>query len=184
MTHRLRVLNDAILVGSGTACIDDPQLNARFLPDNETYNQPQPVILDSQLNSPLNSRLLKNYQNGQGKQPWIITSTKMTSSSKKIALENVGAKIFMIEPTIETGRLDWEKVWTLLWKLDIKSVMVEGGSRVIQSCLTSGFVDQLIVTIAPVYVGNQGVDVSAVSQLKDVKYQTFGRDVVMAARIA
>lgn len=103
---------------------------------------------------------------------------------EQITLEDAGAKIFMIEPTIETGRLDWGKVWTLLWKLDIKSVMVEGGSRVIQSCLTSGFVDQLIVTIAPVYVGNQGVDVSAVSQLKDVKYQTFGRDVVMAARIA
>lgn len=29
MTHRLRVMHQAILVGSGTACIDDPQLNGK-----------------------------------------------------------------------------------------------------------------------------------------------------------
>lgn len=89
----------------------------------------------------------------------------------------------MIEPIKETGRLEWKKIWKLLKHLGINHVMVEGGSRIIQSCLTSGLVDLLIVTIAPVYVGNQGVDVSAVAKLRDVQYQQFGNDMVMTAKI-
>ncbi|CAO3649160.1 unnamed protein product [Cunninghamella blakesleeana] len=183
MTHCLRVLNDAILVGGGTACVDNPQLNARFLPEDETYQQPQPIILDTKLELPLNCRLLKNHQQGHGKQPWIMTSIEMESSTKKLELEKAGAKIFMIEPIKETGRLEWGKVWKLLKELGIKNVMVEGGSRIIQSCLSSGLVDLLIVTIAPIYVGHEGVDVSAVAKLKDVHYQSFGHDMVLAAKI-
>jgi 2,5-diamino-6-(ribosylamino)-4(3H)-pyrimidinone 5'-phosphate reductase len=81
------------------------------------------------------------------------------------------------------GRLPWDAILAVLQVQGIKSVMVEGGSRIIQSCLTSGCVDQLVVTIAPVYVGDQGVDVSAKATLDDVHYQVFGRDIVMAARI-
>ncbi|KAI8099937.1 bacterial bifunctional deaminase-reductase [Halteromyces radiatus] len=180
MTHRLRIIHDAILVGSGTACIDDPQLNARHIPLEEMNNQPQPVILDTHLNLPLSCRLLKNYATGQGKQPWIITSSSSSSTDKKMALEKAGAKIFTIQESA-TGRLAWKDVLGILSKEGIQSVMVEGGSSIIQSCLLSGFVDQLIVTIAPVYVGDQGITVSATTNLENVQYQTFGRDIVMAA---
>ncbi|ORZ18766.1 dihydrofolate reductase-like domain-containing protein [Absidia repens] len=192
MTHRLRVIHDAILIGSGTACIDDPQLNARYIPKEDMDHQPQPVILDTRLELPLTCKLLKNYASNQGKQPWVITSPLAAETAKKVALEEAGAKIFVIhEPTTASssssstttaGRFVWKDVLALLSHQGIKSVMVEGGSRIIQSCLTSGSVDQLIVTIAPVYVGNQGVDVSATTELDHVHYLTFGRDIVMAAR--
>lgn len=43
LTHRLRSLHDAILVGSGTAIADRPRLDCRLWP---ALHQPQPVILD------------------------------------------------------------------------------------------------------------------------------------------
>ncbi|CAO3599138.1 unnamed protein product [Absidia cylindrospora] len=147
--------------------------------------QPQPVILDTHLDLPLSCKLLKNYASRQGKQPWIITSSLAAGTAKKVALEEAGAKIFVVhEPTSSStiGRFVWKDVLALLSQQGIKSVMVEGGSRIIQSCLTSGAVDQLIVTIAPIYVGDQGVDVSATTELDHVQYQIFGRDIVMAAR--
>jgi 2,5-diamino-6-(ribosylamino)-4(3H)-pyrimidinone 5'-phosphate reductase len=47
----------------------------------------------------------------------------------------------------------------LLHHLGIRRVMIEGGARVIQELLTMStpIVDLLIVTIAPVYVGEQGI---------------------------
>ena len=39
------------------------------------------------------------------------------------------------------------------------TLMVEGGSRIISSFLYSGYVDNLIVTVAPIIVGDEGVPV-------------------------
>lgn len=50
-----------------------------------------------------------------------------------------------------------------LGKLGIRSVMVEGGASIIKSFLTSaqsrgsGCVDAIIVTVAPIFVGKEGV---------------------------
>lgn len=41
--------------------------------------------------------------------------------------------------------------------LKIHSLMVEGGATVITSFLTSGLVNFLVVTIAPIIVGDQGI---------------------------
>ncbi len=61
-THRLRAAHDAILVGIGTVISDDPQLNVRFAKGND----PQIVVLDSQLRLPLQSKLLEN-----SKKAWV-----------------------------------------------------------------------------------------------------------------
>ncbi|KAI8065500.1 dihydrofolate reductase-like domain-containing protein [Gongronella butleri] len=182
MTHRLRVMHDAILVGSGTACIDDPQLNARYLPTGEAVKQPIPVVLDARLDLPLNCKLFKNYQANAGKQPWIITTT-CADASKKAALEAAGAVVLAVEAD-EHGRVPWEAVLHVLQGQGVHRLMVEGGSRVIQSCLSSGIVDALVVTLCPVFVGDQGLGISApAATLDDVQYQTFGRDVVMMSKI-
>lgn len=67
----------------------------------------------------------------------------------------------------------------------IDSLMVEGGSKIIQSCLESSF-DNLIVTIAPMFIGSSGVPAVTITEslikLQNVTYTTLGKDVVLAAR--
>jgi len=64
------------------------------------------------------------------------------------------------------GQLSLPAVLEHLQGLGIRSVMVEGGARVIRSFLSasastsSGLVDSIIVTVAPMFVGEDGVGYS------------------------
>ena len=79
----------------------------------------------------------------------------------------------------------------------LKSIMIEGGAGVINDLLGNKenleLIDSVIITIAPVYLGKGGVNVSPLGptiegvkapavQFKDVEWTVMGRDVVMAAR--
>ena len=66
LTHMLRSCHDAILVGVGTVLADDPELGVRMIEGRA----PQPVVVDSQLRTPLSSRLLGR----AGRRPWIATT--------------------------------------------------------------------------------------------------------------
>ncbi|CAG8542486.1 2058_t:CDS:2 [Paraglomus brasilianum] len=204
MTHRMRTKHDGILVGIGTVLSDDPKLTARRLEPGEesTISQPRPIILDPKLKFPLNAKLLNKDESNENKShrktPWIFTQHKH-DIKKKLLLEQAGAKILTIDSD-ENGYLSLSQLLTVLSRppLSISRLMVEGGAKIIQSFFKSGLVDLLIVTIAPVYVvrgisvvdeENQGkgrID----SPSKDIKfiqrevhYEQFGRDVVMAVAL-
>ena len=44
-----------------------------------------------------------------------------------------------------------------LHSLGIRSLMVEGGAQIIDAFARSGLVDRLVVTVAPVVVGSEGI---------------------------
>ena len=48
LTHKLRKMHDAILVGGSTFALDEPRLNARLL-SKPTLQQPMPIVLDTHL---------------------------------------------------------------------------------------------------------------------------------------
>ncbi|KAI9492849.1 dihydrofolate reductase-like domain-containing protein, partial [Zychaea mexicana] len=162
MTHRLRLLHDGILVGIGTARVDNPQLNARHVPasDLESYRQPQPIVLDNRLELPLDCKLIKNFKSGSGRRPWIVTTA---SNSNPAAVRTLSMKQEKLTKQAHsgkdenTGRANLETVFEVLKKQGITRLMVEGGAKIIQSCLDSSCVDQLIVTVAPTFVGDGGV---------------------------
>lgn len=142
ITHRLRALHDGILVGIGTVLADDPKLTVRLVDGAN----PQPIILDSNLRIPTNARLLTN-QN----RPWIFASPTASQISQKI-LEQHKCHVMRMNVS-KNGNIPLSNILHFLNSKGIKRLMVEGGSAVIGSFLNSGFVDVVVITIAPLFVG-------------------------------
>ena len=147
MTHALRAAHSAILVGIETVLADDPALTVRLFPGDS----PQPVIVDSRLRTPPDASLLR----GRGG-PWIATTLQGAQSSRRQRLEKAGARIFTL-PADESGRVDLAALLTCLDTEGIRSLMVEGGARVLTSFLESGLADYAVITIAPVFLGGYQV---------------------------
>ncbi|KAI9486909.1 MAG: riboflavin biosynthesis protein RibD domain-containing protein [Benjaminiella poitrasii] len=205
MTHRLRTIHDGIMVGIGTVLVDNPQLNgninmkpmsllslsfflfllARYLSAEETpIKQPQPIVLDPFLKLPTTCKLVQNYRDGRGKQPWLIVSERGCSErpERVIDLQSIGVKLIKIKED-DNGHIPLEKVFQVLKEQKIDTLMVEGGSKVIQSCLKSEW-DQLIITVGPMFIGSDGVSAivdAFLPELKNIKYEIMGKDCVMAA---
>ena len=172
MTHRLRAEHEAILVGIGTVLADDPSLTVRLV---EGEN-PQPIIVDSQLRCPLDARLI-------GRNCWIAT-TNQASQQQKQQLESLGAKIIVL-PSTEDGRVSLTALLDWLAEQSIHSLMVEGGARMIQQFLRERLVDRVIVTIAPLFVGGLK-SVGSLPEnmiLQDVTYEQMGADLVVSGRL-
>lgn len=141
LTHQLRANHDSILVGVGTVLADDPRLTVR-LADGDN---PQPVILDSTLRTPLNSALVR------AGSPWIAT-TNRAKPDKVEVFESLGVRLLHL-PTGNGGQVELQELLGCLYQMGIRSLMVEGGAGVISSFINSRLVDFMILTISPMIVG-------------------------------
>ena len=178
MTHALRAAHDAILVGIGTLLADDPQLTVRLVEGK----QPQPVVLDSKLRTPLTARLLEH-----PKGLWIAAA-QGTSEARQSALRDKGAQILLL-PVDETGGVNLAALLQELARRGVCSLMVEGGAGVIGSFLQSGLVEQVIVTIAPRLVGGLHLHMQDQLQgwssaLSEVGFARLGEDLIVFGRPA
>ncbi len=174
-THQLRATHAAILVGIGTVLADDPQLTVRLVDGAH----PQPVVLDSQLRLPLAARLLKHPTH----RPLIVTGPQ-ASEPRRRALEEAGAHVVRA-PLDANGRIQLKTALGLLRSLGLESLMVEGGARVITAFLAEKLVDRVAITIAPRFVGGlRAYDAPVGLDLRDVRYQVLGNDVIVEAVLA
>lgn len=181
MTHYLRSKHDGILVGVGTVLADDPKLNCRY-----DDNHPRPIIVDPHGKWDYsNSTLRQIVDEGRGLAPYIITSTKTKSNSDDIfTLAQQKGKIIQVD--LDGDKFEWNLILSELFKLDIKSVMIEGGATVINDLLLADqLVDSVIVTIGPVFLGERGVGVSPLGkvELKNVGWWTGSSDSIVAGNI-
>jgi 3,4-dihydroxy 2-butanone 4-phosphate synthase/GTP cyclohydrolase II len=174
MTHRVRSLHDALLVGINTILTDDPQLNVRYCEGDD----PQPVILDSTLRFPGEARLLRDSR----RRPVIIT-TKAAPAGHRRRLEDMGARIFAVPD--HDGRVDLEAALRLLRTLEMTSVMVEGGAAVINGMLARQLVDYCVLTITPTLIGGVkavenlcGPERAKPLSIVDCRYHTLDRDLI------
>jgi diaminohydroxyphosphoribosylaminopyrimidine deaminase / 5-amino-6-(5-phosphoribosylamino)uracil reductase len=143
MTHRVRALHEAILVGVGTIESDDPQLTVRYA-DGDS---PRPVILDSHLRIPVSAKVFNH-----PKQPIIACLEEVAYSAKAQELPISSTKILVV-PDDGHGHIYLPSLLTILYNRGIKTLMVEGGAAIISSFLQQGLVDRAIITISPVLIG-------------------------------
>jgi GTP cyclohydrolase II len=181
MTHALRSVHDAVLVGIGTVLSDDPRLTVRLV-DGPS---PQPVILDSDLRIPDSSRL---FDHPRG----VLVATTSANEDRKRILCARGARILCI-PAKSRGRVDLRELLKALGEMGIRSVMVEGGAHVLTSFLRSGLTNAAVITIAPFFVGGmkrylaEGDEDSSVgtdARLESLAITHVGPDLVLWAKPA
>ncbi|KAI2629437.1 dihydrofolate reductase-like domain-containing protein [Xylaria nigripes] len=196
MTHYLRIRHDAICIGVNTAIADDPGLNSRLVTDsNVQLRQPRPIIIDPRLRwvpTP-QSKVLSLAREGKGLAPYIVTQVA-PPPHRRAVIEDVGGKF--IELGARAGaRFAWREVFEALGREGLRSVMVEGGGKVINALLSEdvALVDSVIVTIAPTWLGRGGVVVcpprtagaeAPVARLAGPVWIPLGEDVVLCGTIA
>lgn len=206
MTHYLRSRHDAILIGVGTVLADNPGLNCRLEGAGGFGGlgrmwQPRPVVIDPMGRWPIhpNCRMLRTAVEGKGKAPWVVVSPGAQINPQRLMmLKGYGGDFLRIVEYNQNWRLRWEAVLRALASEGIKSVMIEGGATVLSELLNpeyTNFIDSIIVTVAPTYLGRGGVSVSPDSKLdqegkpnaalnpRDVKWTPLGQNVIMCGNI-
>ena len=146
--HRMRAAADAVLVGSGTALADDPQLNVRGI-DVEGLD-PLRVLVDSKLSVPPSFKLFAD--------PRIIVATAVPMDSPRVAaIAATGAEIWSLPGG--DGRVDLAALIARLGSREpqpITSLMVEAGGTLVASLLRHELVDKLRLFVAPSVMGRDG----------------------------
>ena len=193
MTHYLRLHHDAVLIGVGTAAVDDPSLNCRY-PQASLADQPRPVIVDP--NHRWNfqgTKICELAANGRGKGPWIVgrQTTKPTE-----ALQSIGGDALLLSGDTPHEPMSWLSILMCLKSRGVNSVMIEGGANVINALLAlTDLVDSVVITIAPTWLGQGGVIASPAPKtangervnsawLQDTSWRQFGNDVVLCGRLS
>jgi diaminohydroxyphosphoribosylaminopyrimidine deaminase/5-amino-6-(5-phosphoribosylamino)uracil reductase len=146
VVHRLRNQVDGVLVGSGTAIADDPQLTCRI----RGGRNPWRIVLDSRLRIRPSAKLF--HQRDPGK-TIVVTGTK-APAAKARALEARGARVWRLP--LRGGEISWMALLRKLADSKIVSIMIEGGSTVAASALRAKIVDKVIFFYAPTILGGDG----------------------------
>lgn len=144
--HWLRAKYDAVLIGSETARIDNPKLTVRMTEGRNPYR----VVLDSNLKLKNELNLFKNNSDNK---TIVITSDKNKSKLKKIKqLEKLGVKVLYAKSD-SLGRLQLKSVLKELAKLQLISVLVEGGSKIYSSFIKKNLYDDVNLFVSPKILG-------------------------------
>lgn len=144
--HRLRDGNDAIVVGIGTALMDNPKLTTRT--GRIRSHQPVRVVLDASGRLSPSSRIFGEPDGGP---VWVAVGPRCPAGTAK-EFESRGARVLPL-PESSPGRLDLAVLLDRLREAGALTVLVEGGSRVNAAFLSAGLVDRLCVVVAPLVIG-------------------------------
>jgi diaminohydroxyphosphoribosylaminopyrimidine deaminase/5-amino-6-(5-phosphoribosylamino)uracil reductase len=149
--HELRAEAGAVLVGAGTARVDDPLLTPRNLPeDPPTITR---VVLDPRLTTSIDSQLARTAR----MDPVVVFAAENRDPARAEELRSLGVEVVPAPQTSPGGELDLVFVLEELGRRGVRGVLVEGGGetagRFVGGCLT----DKLTLFYAAKLLGSEGV---------------------------
>lgn len=179
--HRLRDEVDGILVGIGTVMADDPELTTRL--KDRKGKDPVRIIVDSKLRILPGAKVL----NSESEAETIIATTELAPKEKIKKIEALGARVLVVgskDSRVDLGELVYE-----LGKLEITSLLIEGGAEINGSSLDSGIIDKVLFFYAPKIIGGTGAlnmiggegieKLSDAVNLRDIKVRRLGDDILV-----
>ena len=178
--HELRLMYDAMLIGSGTFLKDNPSLDIRDLEKTKTNKV---IILDPEgksLSNLLNSKL---FSIRKPNDIFIFTQKQHQQSFEKLAVNVLVSDSEVFSPMELSKRLFENKIYSLL---------VEGGPNTIGHFLNQKFIDRFYLFQATKVLGNQnwswsqGLSVDKLDQgieLTSVHREFFENDLFLSARL-
>lgn len=138
-----RARSSAILTSSATVLRDDPRLDVRL---EGTQRQPLRVLLDSNLDTPVDARIL----DAPGS---ALILTAASSAMTRAALEQRGARIEIIERSA-SGGLNLRAALGHLAGQKVNELWIECGPRLAGALVAERLVDELVLYVAPSLLGN------------------------------
>lgn len=182
-THQLRAEHDAILIGSRTAKIDNPQLTVRLIKGRS----PIRVVLDSRLNLPLNLQLFKRNKDTST----IIAATAPFNKKKFDDFVDQGIDVVTVTED-KNEKISIPHLLKKLAKKHIASILVEGGAEIYSSFFSTELVDRCYFFIAPKMFGtgldgltfmNNKINKVFKNNLKFTRIKSIGEDILIEAEI-
>jgi diaminohydroxyphosphoribosylaminopyrimidine deaminase/5-amino-6-(5-phosphoribosylamino)uracil reductase len=149
--HLLRAMNDAILVGIGTALADDPVLTCRL--PGMADRSPVRVVFDASLRLPRDGRLVTSVKDAP---LWVVTAHSAPAHREQ-ALRARSVEVLRVEISAP-GRLDLGAALRLLADRGITRLLVEGGPVLASAMIACDLVDEVALFQASARIGPEGID--------------------------
>ncbi|WP_310560135.1 bifunctional diaminohydroxyphosphoribosylaminopyrimidine deaminase/5-amino-6-(5-phosphoribosylamino)uracil reductase RibD [Flavobacterium sp.] len=160
LVHKWRSEEQAILVGTQTVIDDNPKLDVR----NWTGKNPIRIVLDQNNRIPQYSHIYDNQ----------VKTIIFSNSSIAINTENTIFELIDFKQNLA------EQILIVLYKHHIQSVIIEGGSRTLQTFITENLWDE-----TRVFIGNNSFETgikAPVLALKNIEKHTIGNDLLLISR--
>jgi diaminohydroxyphosphoribosylaminopyrimidine deaminase/5-amino-6-(5-phosphoribosylamino)uracil reductase len=135
-----RARSSAIMTGSGTVLADDPNFTVRL--DGE-FKPALRVVLDRTLRTPVGAHVL------DGSAPTLIVHGAEGTPDDRFA------QVELAVAPLRDGQLDVAYVLRLLAERGVNELQVEAGATLCGALFATGRVDELLLYMAPVLLGDQ-----------------------------
>lgn len=140
--HHWRARSCVVLTGMGTVLKDDPQLNVRGV---DTPRQPRKAVVDGRFEIPEGARLF------DGAEVIVFTAREDAAKAARLADKNVRVVVL---PAQAPDRVDLPAMMRWFAQEQFNEVHVEAGAGLSGALVAAGCVDELLLYLAPVLLGD------------------------------
>jgi diaminohydroxyphosphoribosylaminopyrimidine deaminase/5-amino-6-(5-phosphoribosylamino)uracil reductase len=146
--HGQRICHDAVMVGAGTARLDDPDLTVRGFGE---VAQPIRIVLSRRLDLPLSGRLAIS----AGQVPVWLLHGREAPGEARTAWAARGARLIEV-PSVAGGHVDLTAALAALGEAGLTRVFCEGGGTLAAALLAADLADEVAVVTAGRAIGAEG----------------------------